>query len=480
MYLLIKNQERDRSISIDIASSLSDGIVSTVETGHVEEAPSDTISEAAVYSEAEAEGVHVKDMYSFTEGVKESDTEKVTATSTTIEVPVAARATPEVIDEDYFAHPSTPAMPSTDMDLMGHTSTPGGNLPSIIQLPGTPQRVLSPGSTPAPGPTPVSIAVEPGILKVLKENPSLFSATSPSAPTPQRLRQNSGAEMTPSETKLSNIENTIAQQPFLPQPSSFKTSNNMHLESSEQVPTNFPTFLPVTTTIKPVLYVDPYPYSLSTPLPFAQQEEDASEDVTDQDNSFSPSLNEKYMGETANNNTAALESSGPGEALTLTEEARRAQLDNSNTEQSLVEVEAEADALIDEFLIDEPESDTDADGEADPEFTVLESSVSARTSEGLKDKESEGHALLTTTTSEASGAAVKEVGPEEETKDDVGALEDARDTQMKVDEPEDPFKPMGNDSLTASPEASDVERTGKSEKKNEKRTQEVDPLAFQT
>jgi hypothetical protein len=466
----MKNQRHDRGMSIDIASAVSDDMISTVENGHVEEALSDTNIEelkAATYSEGEMEGVHVEEMHSFT-GVRELDIEEVTVT-TTIEVPVVARVTPKGIEEDYFARHSTPIMPSANLDDRDVTPTASGTLPSIIQLPDTPQRVLSPDNTPVPGPTPVSITVEPGILKALKENPSFFSTTSSPPPISEHLCQNLDAETAGSEIRLSNIENTVTQQPFFPQPPSFKTSNRMHPDSLEQLPTNYPSFLPVTTTIKPVLYIDPYPYSLSTPLLYSHQEEDGYEDATDHDNSFSPSLNEKELDGNANNYVPALESSGPGEEVfNLTEVAHSAQIDNSKTEQSWVEVEAETDALIDQFLVDEPESDTDADGEADPDFTAPVSSGSARTSEELKEKGSEGEALLTTNASEVSEAAVKEAGSKEEVKVDVGTQEDARDVQLNVDEPGNSFKSIGNDISMNLLEALDVERTEKSEEENEK------------
>lgn len=485
LFTHINHQEHDRGISIDIASVQSDDIISTVEAGHVEDVPPDTDLEETTNvgcSEAEAEDIRVEDVRSFSEvleDAKVSNIEEVAAFSIATEVPIVSCAAPEAVDEDYFARPCTPNLPPTHFDILGHTSTPSGNLPSIIQLPDTPQKVLSPGSTPAPGPTPVSIAIEAGVLKVLKENPGLFSATS--TPTFQLPRRNSGAEITPSETKFSNIENTIAQQT-----SPLKASNSTHPESSKQVRSDLPTFLPVTTTVKPVLYVDPYPYSLSTPLPYSQQEEDASEDATDQDNSFSsPSLNENEVDGATVNNAVALKSPGLGEETSnLMVETPITQLDNAKLQQDIVDVEAETDALLDEFLVDEPESDTDADGEADPEFTVQDSSVSARTSEGITDKESEGHILPVVSTSEGSGAAAKEMEPQEEIKDETEALEAKEDTRMEVDELEDPFKVMGNDSLIAPGEAPEVESIEESgEEETEKTIQEageVEPLDFQT
>lgn len=490
----------DRGVSIGVASVQFDEIMpSMVETGDVEEVPSDAELEEgkeAADSHAEVETTKIVEEVEDADvrnaqSPSEAEIDRITITPAPVDTHTAASTTPEVVSNDYFAQPASPAMPPTNLDVLGHTnfpaSTPNGSLPSIIQLPGTPQRVLSPASTPAPGPTPVSIAVEPVVLKALKENPALFSGiASPPAPTSQQSLRSSTTEVA-----------FIAA-----------TANSVETSTVAQTSTSDISLLPVTTTSprKTTLYEDPFPYSLSTPGPRLEENEEGSEEDTEQDNSLSSSSSgDKELEEAGFGNAVDLELHYPveesPEARMLTPDAEiDAMVERVlETEKGLVDVEAEADALIDQFLVDEPESDTDADGEADPEFVGLESSVSTRSSEEIVVKEfGESTPLVVDIVAHENETPAKTAEVLTEVKDaPVKVNEVSRDVegapakedevaQVKTDREEDeqdPFKLMGNDSLVAPGETLEMTPSEKpwagEEEKNESEAGAVEYLNSQ-
>ncbi|KXN85289.1 hypothetical protein AN958_11389 [Leucoagaricus sp. SymC.cos] len=328
---------------------------------------------------------------------------KVFESSTQAASPPTSKAAPETnydASDDYFAQPGSPVMDHyglMELGTPGSSNFPrspsGGGLPTIIQLPGTPQKVLSPGGTPGFGPTPVSIAVEPAVLKALKTNPALFSPPAALSQEPSVHRVEENATASTSATELSTIESTepvTGTSPTLPLPPLVVEPEPPSTNGNSLHTSFLATTVPTRPTL-PTLFDDPYPYSLSTPGPQNEEEGTEEEESTEQENSISSTSSVEKLpssAETADepifSGTTGMEThfsppetTEPAESVwdftTKTgieeaiEKAREA-------EKGLVSVEAEADKLIDEFLVDEPDSDTDADGEADPEFVALESS----------------------------------------------------------------------------------------------------------
>lgn len=359
----------------------------------------------------------------------------------------------EPYDDDYFAQPGTPVMTSTDQ--LNFPTSPNGGLPSIIQLPGTSQKVLSPVSSPGPGPIPVSIAVESTVLRALKENPSFLRMSSP--PT------------APSTTQPPNAESISPVAAIM-------KDNHDQLQSTTDVASlpeagapigpagdgqlltnNIPTSFPVTTVAgKPTLFSDPYPYSLSTPGPPNVATEEGSEGDTEQDNSLSSASSaEKELNNATFRGVAQFESnyfpSKPISPVPVEMEINQMAEGALEVDRDIADIEAEADALINQFLVDEPESDTDADGEADPEFVNLESSASGRASEESvgEDIEVDRREKEETGTKQPVTAEAVEVHgtPQEAITHRSDAAKEPTETE------EDPFKLMGNDSLVAPGEA---------------------------
>ncbi|KAF5354855.1 hypothetical protein D9756_005448 [Leucocoprinus leucothites] len=465
---------------------------------------------------------------------------------------------PATTDDDdadgYFAQPGSPVM--DHHGLMDFTSSPSGGLPTIIQLPGTPQRVLSPRGTPLPGPTPVAIAVDPAVLKALKTNPGLFTPPT-SVPTSQESAQGSEqSAATAVNTTNRHTASVIATTPEStgevatecyspvtrqPSPDIFPIAeegpaNEVEVEESP-APNGAPSFqtaFPATTVqgkpTLPTLYDDPYPYSLSTPGP-QNEVEGSEEESTEQENSIS----------TTTSSTSASSSSGAAAATAKKSEAAAEEevilnkvADNVEVhsppseitiptepvvvppasegidevfevvEKGLVDVEAEANKLIDEFLVDEPDTDTDADGEADPEFVLEEDEedeiASASAGEEVviqevdqDEVEPRGEGAVAAS-AEPVVEEVEQPVEEEERKEEESSpqiVEEQRaeeiaegmvaaspKTDVLVPE-EDPFKLMGNDSLVAPGEVEELEidRSGLNKEGDEESQDEAEVAA---
>jgi hypothetical protein len=397
-----------------------------------------------------------------------------------------APASPPVEPDGYFAQPGTPVMDYGGSMDFSFSRSPSGGLPTIIQLPGTPQKVLSPGGTLVRGPTPVSIAVDPVVLKALKVNPGLFSP--PSLPT-------SSAQEVERDTSPDVPEHATATPAALTEGVAEVTEPIADISPADEAPAaqnvQQTSFLATTVPGKPilsVLYDDPYPYSLSTPGP--QNEVDVSEEETstEQDNSMSSASSAEKSssssssfsatGELVYSNYAAdMELHYPAPEITIPAEAAidlSASVTNAasvteeivaddvlekvlEVEKGLVDVEAEADKLIDEFLVDEPDSDTDADGEADPDFAgVAKGSPRSeeRASEEIMIQEVAPETIVNVgEVEQPTPEERKEVVAERvEGKQNVEVATTAENVPLQQDE-EDPFKLMGNGSLIALGEA---------------------------
>lgn len=399
--------------------------------------------------------------------VKETETteiEEVIAAPAPVETHSIPTPPLEIDDDDYFAQPGSPVM-APALTVPSQTSlpvTPNGTLPSIIQLPGAPQKVLSPVSTPGPGPTPVSIPVEPAVLKALKTNPDFLNGllSPPVAPASQTQRPSTAP------TTLNRVDDATPQQQQsstdIPLLSTVTAPVHSLLEPSGQSSTNgVPTSFPATTVARqPTLFTDPYPYSLSTPGPqIVEPAEEGSEEETEPDNSMTSSSSaEKESDEAIFNNAVDLKLHYPPaestEQATVTPGVEVGEVVEKvlEIEKELADIEAEADALIDEYLVDDPESDTDADGEADPEFVDLESSVSARASEERSVKNVEE----VVTRSEVEVKESQEVSVKE-TEEVSKKIDETLKEKENVEEVEqDPFKLMGNDSMVAPGEVPDA------------------------
>ncbi|KAJ3575065.1 hypothetical protein NP233_g1357 [Leucocoprinus birnbaumii] len=342
-----------------------------------------------------------------------------TSSGTVEPVPVPSTFTEDNAD-GYFAQPGSPVM-----DFYGSTDfskSPSAGLPTIIQLPGTPQKVLTPGGTPNSGPMPVAIAVDPVVLRALKSNPALFSP--PTIPTSLESHRGSvtsrsvsvevasenktppsGLELT-TEAAVETTPSVLLSPDISPLPFDEVQAKEEAPTVQNEGPSLQTAFLATTVPGKPTLptlFEDPYPYSLSTPGPQNEVEGSEEEESTEQENSISTTSStsassgeggaaaaENAEEETDKISTAAAaeevpevlskdavnvevhpsltEITVPTESVVVSSTSEEVNEVLQMVEKGLADVEAEADKLISEFLVDEPDTDTDADGEADPEF----------------------------------------------------------------------------------------------------------------
>ena len=340
--------------------------------------------------------------------------------------------TTSTVDADgYFVQPGSPMMEhygSVDFnvtpvqDNFPRSPDRGNALPTIIQLLGTPQKVLSPGGTsgtPQHGPTPVSIAVDPVILRALKTNPGLFSPMD----TIREREQPNMSSTSVVEAVSGNVSPLIAAAPkssvnievveeeprsTVTQESSFDISRlptEAPIDESVREPVKnktpglqtLQTFFSTTVTqgkpTLPTLFDDPYPYSLSTPGPQNEVEE-SEEESPEQENSISTTSTSASSSAAAEKSlsSSAVRGNKQGEEATdcdadnvedyslpseirmlaepvavsaLSAEASEAL---GGVEKGLMDVEAEVDGveLVNEVSGDEPDLDTN--GEASQEF----------------------------------------------------------------------------------------------------------------
>ncbi|KAF9451503.1 hypothetical protein P691DRAFT_353225 [Macrolepiota fuliginosa MF-IS2] len=487
----------ERGVSIGIASVQSDEVIPpTIVKGDVEELISDTEPDQGKAPVSHDGGVATVVPQTVAETVEESDVKDTQLSDQDMDEMTETRiqdffvepalANPPTLltpplgtnHEDYFAQPGSPIIEPTLMklDVPGQANlpmTPNGSLPSIIQLPGTPQKVLSPVSTPGPGPTPVSIAVEPAVLKALRTNRDFVKVLTspPIIPAPQQTQQPTTTDVAPPTATENNSDTTAAvpQQQATVEPlplSEVSAPVYSPSELGDQSSTN-----------------DPYPYSLSTPGPVNEETEEGSEEDTEQDNSMSTSSSVNSVGKESDEpifeNAVKVELGYPPTVPAIAAEMKVDEIVENvlEVEKGLVDIEAEADALIDEFLVDELESDTDADGEADPEFVDLESSVSARASEEcvaqqVEEVEVENSGVTEVEETKEVPMKEAEVVPKEGGRD--GQFEEGKEQTVPSketggekavageEEEQDAFKLMGNDSMVAPGEVLDMTPSEKS------------------
>lgn len=418
-----------------------------------------------------------------------------------------------IADADgYFVQTGGPMMDrcgSVDFNVtpaqenLPHSPDRSGALPTIIQLPGTPQKVLSPGGTPRLGPTPVSITVDPVILKALKANPGLFSSPA-TAPTfleqeqpnlPTSVAEDANADVLPTSKPTVNTvvvkeksTSTVAQESSLDidLPSSLVEAL-VDKPITNKIPglASLQTLFLVDTTqgkpTLPTLYDDPYPYSLSTPGP-PNEDEESDEESTEHEKSTSTtssSVAEKSPSSSAapgnkqedvnynvgNVKDYPLPSKNVMSIRSIVASASSggASQAEGDDEKGLIDVEAEINE-INEALVDELDTDAhaDSDGETDQKFVDAQE-------ENVEEKGDEG---VLSTSHEGAGDAVDAHIIGREDLDERPTNQESKQVKFSVwdnegvagkmgkvfnrlapEEEKDPFKLMGNGSLVAPKEA---------------------------
>jgi len=437
--------------------------------------------------------------------------------------------------DGYFVQPGSPMMEhygSVDFNVTpaqdNYPRSPdrGSALPTIIQLPGTPQH----------GPTPVSIAVDPVILRALKTNPGLFS---PLATIREREQPNTSSTSVV-EAVSGNVSPLIAAAPkssvnievveeeprsTVTQESSFDISRSpteAPIDESVREPVKnktpglqtLQTFFSTTVTqgkpTLPTLFDDPYPYSLSTPGPQNEVEE-SEEESLEQENSISTTSTSASSSAAAEKSlsSSAVRGNKQGEEATdcdadnvedyslpseirmlaepvavsaLSAEASEAL---GGVEKGLMDVEAEVDGveLVNEVSGDEPDLDTN--GEASQEFVgavsgnvSVEEIVIQEVDEEIASASYEGDGdavnapivvnrdLVEQPMAQRTHSERSEAWRIEKVADEGGEVVRVIGRPAPEEE-KDPFKLMGNDSLVASKEVEKLDAESWKEGENQ-------------
>jgi len=423
--------------------------------------------------------------------------------------------------DGYFVQPGSPMMDrcgSVDFDVtpaqenFPHNPDYGGALPTIIQLPGTPQKVLSPGGTPRLGPTPVSITVDPVILKVLKTNPALFSSPATVSTFREQEKPNlftsvaedANGNASPSSKSIVNTvlveeESTstaveehsldidlpsLPVEPPVDKPIGEPIANKIPSLASLQ------TLFSVNTTqgkpTLPTLFDDPYPYSLSTPGPPNEDEESdeestlhekststTSSSVAEKSSSSSAARGNKqeddhYDADNVKDYPLPLETAMSIRSMMASASSGGGGQGEGCDEKRPTDVEAEIDE-INEALVDglDTNTDSDSDGKTDQEFVDAQE-------ENVEEKGDEG--VLSTSHEDTSDAVdahiivnedfVERPTNQESKQFKVWSNEGVAGKMGKVfnrpapEEEKDPFKLMGNGSLVAPKEVEEPDTKG--------------------
>jgi len=412
--------------------------------------------------------------------------------------------------DGYFVQPGSLMMDrcgSVDFNVtpaqenFPHSPDRSGALPTIIQLPGTPQKVLSPGGTPRLGPTPVSITVDPVILKALKANPGLFSssATVPTFREQEQLHLSTSvaedANGNVSPTSKLTVNTAVVEEESM---STVAQESSLDLPSSPvEAPVDKPVGEPITNMIPslaslqtlfsvdttqgkptlPTLYDDPYPYSLSTPGPPNEDEESDEESI---EHEKSTSTTSSSVAERSPSSSAArgnkqedvhydvgnvkdypppLENVMSIRSIVASPSSGGASQAERDDEKGLTGVEAEINE-IDQVLADELDidADLDLDGETDQEFVDAQE-------ENVEEKGDEG---VLSTSHKGAGDTVGAHIIMDEDLDERPTNQESKQVKFRVwdnegvagkmgkvfnrlapEEEKDPFKLMGNGSLVA-------------------------------
>jgi len=383
-----------------------------------------------------------------------------------------------------------------------------GALPTIIQLPGTPQKVLSPARTPRLGPMPVSITVDPVILKVLKTNPGFFSSPA-TVPTFRKQEQPdlstsvaedvSGNAPSTSKSTVNSItveeESTsaVAEEPSLDidlpsSPVEAPVDKPIGEPIINQIPSleSLQTLFVDTTQGKPTLptlFDDPYPYSLSTPGPLNEDDE-YDEESTEHEKSnstTSSSAAEKSPSSSAargnkqendadhvKDHPLPLRSAMSIRSIVTSASSGGAGQARGDDEKGYTDVEAEIDEINEALVYGlDKDMDSDLDGETDQEFVdVQEEDVENKADEGVLSISHEGAGDAVNAHIIGNEDFVERPMNQESKQFKVWSNKGVAGKMVEVfnrpapEEEKDPFKLMGNGSLVAPKEVEESDTKG--------------------